>query len=210
MCSRDTAGWKQSVAARPRRTKSVLILDRVACFSSSPCSGIFWERSLKLCHGAAPCWPLERALHWAPREDWSFLPMAGLSQQKASDDKSLGCEDTRTVRVLQVCTVHQLFPLVVPSAYLQFSVSLCLPQVPARPSAAPLVSLEGACCMAFATAGLLGVHLYVTWIPPLFPFEEEGWPRDWLSETLLILLNGKDRKPFILCGVHKTFNTLEA
>lgn len=37
-----------------------------------------------------------------------------------------------------------------------------------------------------------------------------GRPTDWLHEMLLILLDEKGHKPFILCGAHKTFNTLEA
>lgn len=83
-------------------------------------------------------------------------------------------------------------------------------QVPARPGAAPLVSLEGARCLAVAAAGLLAVRLCVTWMPPLFPFEEKGWPRDRLRETLFVFLNGKGRKPFILRGAYKIFDTLEA
>lgn len=37
-----------------------------------------------------------------------------------------------------------------------------------------------------------------------------GRPTNWLPGTLLILLDEKGHKPFILCGAHKTFNTLEA
>jgi len=37
-----------------------------------------------------------------------------------------------------------------------------------------------------------------------------GRPTDWLRETLLILLDVKGHKSFIVCGAHKTFNTLEA
>lgn len=40
--------------------------------------------------------------------------------------------------------------------------------------------------------------------------KRRGRPTDWLRETLLILLDEKRHKPFILCGAHKTFNTLEA
>lgn len=58
--------------------------------------------------------------------------------------------------------------------------------------------------MAVATAGLLGVHLYVTWMPPLFPFEdgqETGFVRHSSSSLMERVVN------LIYCVEHMKYLT---
>lgn len=90
--------------------------------------------------------------------------------------------------------------------------SLWLPQVPPRPSAAPLLSLEGAFCMVSAIPATAGCPWLTSHGHLIFLNLEKkrGRPVDWLHETWLILLDERGHKPSVLCGAHKTFNTLEA
>lgn len=60
-----------------------------------------------------------------------------------------------------------------------------------------------------ATSGCPSLVLHGYFI--FFQSEKRGGkPADRLPETLLILLDEKGHKPFILCGARKTFSTLEA
>lgn len=128
------------------------------------------------------------------------------ASRKLAGDESIGCQDTRTVRVF----VHGS-PAPSPAGSLGIFAVFCFTLPSPGPSTAQ-------CCPSRVTRGSTlhgSCHRRAAGCPSLCHMDASsfsiwGWPRDWLRETLFIFLNGKGRKPYILCGAYEIFDTLEA
>lgn len=168
----DTVDWKWSTAARPHRTKFVLILERVASLSSHPLLRDISGEKFEALSLNSPMLILGKS--WTPGTKGGLgLPSNG--RFKPDDVKSIGCQNTSGREGFIVCTVFQPFPLAVHSAYLHFYILLLPSPSPTKAQCCPSLITRGSVLHGNCHSSNCWLSIvYVTWILHIFPIWEKG------------------------------------